>query len=172
MLYKIFLLSVIVFCSMAIGNVIVKEKGQRIKTLGQLLNCVKAMRNGMVYQGMTFYEALRHGGRVGLDGFFKTCADIMRSNPELGAGAIFEKAQQMKNQQMESLKSGEMEALRDLMLRLSTALVVEQITDAVAIFNRQITMIMNELVAVQSKKAKVIKSMCLLSGLAVAIILA
>ena len=64
MLYKIFLLGVIIFSRISIGNIIVGEKEQRLKALSELENCIKAMRNGMVYQGMTFYEALKHTGRV------------------------------------------------------------------------------------------------------------
>ncbi len=92
MLYKIFLLGVIIFSSISIGNIIVGEKEQRLKALSELENCIKAMRNGMVYQGMTFYEALKHTGRVGLNGFFGNCAEILRQHPEWEARQVYDQA--------------------------------------------------------------------------------
>ena len=56
-------------------------------------------------------------------------------------------------------------------MRLSTALVVEQISDAAAIFFRQLHMIHGELLEVQRTKSRAIKTVCLLCGLATAVIL-
>ena len=171
MLYKIFLLGVIIFSSISIGNIIVGEKEQRLKALSELENCIKAMRNGMVYQGMTFYEALKHTGRAGLNGFFGNCAEILRQHPEWEARQVYDQALKEPGEKMGYLQEPEKEALRDLLMRLSTALVVEQISDAAAIFFRQLHMIHGELLEAQRTKSRAIKTVCLLCGLATAVIL-
>lgn len=171
MLFKICMLAVIVIASVALGNVIVSGAGDRIRTLVQLVNCVKAMKNGMIYQGMTLFEALAYGDKVGLSGFLLECAQILKKNPELSGKQIVKQAMEKENRQVSHLKGQEREAFLELMDRLSGAVVREQIEEATGVFFREMNSLIRELSEEQAKKSKLIKTMCLLSGLAVAIIL-
>ena len=171
MIFKIFFIGVIILSSVGIGNVLVRDKSERLRMLGMLGNCVKALRSAMLHQGMPFSAALRQAEKVGFFGFFEDCRRVLERNPELAGRDICQKALRIKRPAFDYLRQPELMALGDLMGRVSTAIVPEQIGDAVAIFNRQISMITSELAKTNAKNAKVVKTMCLLGGLVVAIIL-
>ena len=171
MLFKIFLLGVILLASAAMGSVLAGRMGERGKLLCEITYCVKTMKNAMIYQGMTLSDALLRADRVGGEGFFAECAQIAQKHPEIGGRQICRQALSQQEESFDRLQETEKEALFSLFDELARAETPEEITAATGAFSREIGEITKEISEKQAKKAKLVRSLCFLGGLTVAIIL-
>ena len=171
MLVKIILIGVIVVASAALGNVNVSRASDRQKMLALLANCVKAVRNAMMYQAMPLKEALNYAGGVGLKEFFAECTRILGAHPEYTGRQICQKALEKENVELAEMGTEEAELLKNLMGELSQAVVGEEINGACSRFLKEISKLISVTAEKQLKKARLVRTMCLLSGMVIAIIL-
>ena len=167
---KALLIAVIVLASIGLGNSVTSTVSGRMRQINLLLGCVKAMKNGMVYQGMTFYEALRHASGVGMEGFFSFCAEQIKSAPTCTGAELCKTAMAERPEEMQYLKEREKAAFVVLMDMLSRAVLPGEVAEAAGQFGREMAELMRELSEGQYKKAKAVKTVCVLSGLVLAIV--
>lgn len=168
MLVKVVLLGVIVVASAAMGNLAVARENGRRKTLVTMVNCVKSVRNAMLYQGMQLKDAIKYAGGIGMRDFFNACADIMAKHPEYTGHQVCSKA--LESCPVEGLE-GEEGLLKDLFKELSEAVIGEEIGDACTRFIKELQRVISVAGEQRIKKARLVRTMCLLSGMVIAIIL-
>ena len=170
-MFKLIFIAVIVLSSAGIGNVIVGDWAARKNTIAVLQNAIKTLKSALVYQSMPLYEALLQAGKTAFGSFFSQCVYLLRQNPQIeGRALCFEAAAACKDS-FASLKAPEQEALADLFGRLSVAISAEQVEDACAMFLRQTDLIAGELRAQQEQKGRLTKTLCIVAGLVVSILL-
>lgn len=169
MIFKLFFLGVIVVGSACLGNVLASSLEERLTALKSLANGVASLKNALIYQGMSLAEGLAFASRDGE--IFDTCAKLIFSNPRASGGEIAQRAYKENKEVFANLTEDERIFFGELLERLSRAAVPEQIGEAVAIFSREIVSSINKASEEQHKRSRVIRSMCLLGGLAFAIII-
>ena len=167
---KILLVVVVVLASAGLGNVISQNVFQRRKVLLSFIQGAKCMKNAMVYEQQPLQHALFHCGG---NEFFMRCAKISGKYPELLGGDLVKRAlaEEKGNESTAVLKEEEKRELAAFVHGLSVAMLPEHIEEVCGRFLGEYGRALREVNAVQLKRAKLIKSMCVLSGLALGIIL-
>lgn len=168
---KLIFIAIIVLASAGIGNVIVGDWAERKEGIARLQNAVKTLKSALTYQGMPLYDALLQAGKTAYTSFFSACAHLLRQNPGIGGKALCIEAMQEQKEAFSVLKEPEKEAFRDLFARLSVAVSREQVEDACAVFLRQTDLLAGEVRAQQEQKGRLTKTMCVVAGLVVSILL-
>ena len=163
---KFILIAVIVIASAGLGNTLVAGITERQKMLISFVNGAKCIKNAMIYEYQPLYAALQHCGG---NAFFKRCAEIMREHPEINGETLCKKA--LEGMSDLPLKNNEKELLSEFLQELSVSLVTEHISEATSTFLREYGTCLREVNQSQKKRVKLIKSICVLSGLTLGIIL-
>ena len=115
------------------------------------------------------YALVHSGGNE----FFILCAKISGKSPDLLGGDIAKRAlnEEKENGMSTALKEEEKRALCAFIHGLSVAMLPEHIEEVCGRFLGEFGRALRDVNVVQLKRAKLIKSMCVLSGLALGIIL-
>ena len=171
-MYKIFFLGVIIFCSMGVGNVVVKDREGRITGIACLLRAAKILQNAMVLEGLPLSEGLYAAERVWPVGVCLRMAELVAQKPTLNGAEVFTLVTAENKTAIDSLKKQELQLFMEFMQKCSTAIAPEQISDAYQAFTRHMLPHQNSLKTAHQKTAKATKALCLCVGLAAAIILA
>lgn len=171
-MYKIFFLGVIVFCSMGVGNVVVRDRQARIAMITCLLRAAKALHNAMVLEGLPLSEGLYAAEAAWPAGICLRMAEIAIKKPMLNGSEIATLAMTEHKMAIESLKKQELQLFLEFMEKCSTAIAPVQVQEAYAAFTRHLTAHQNTLKEAHQKTAKATRALCLCIGLAAAIILA
>ncbi len=170
-MFKLIFIAVIVLSSAGIGNVIVGDWAARKDAIASLQNAVKTLKIALLYQGMPLYDALLQAAKTAFGSFFSQCAHRMRQNPQMAGKELCIRVAEECKDSLSLLKKPEQEALADLFSRLAAAVSAEQIEDACAMFLRQTDLIAAELKAQQEQKGRLTKTLCVVAGLVVSILL-
>ena len=110
-------------------------------------------------------------GKTAHTSFFSACAQRLRKTPGIEGKTLCLEALQEQKETFSTLKEPEKEALRDLFSRISVAVSTEQVEDACAMFLRQTDLLAGEVQSQQEQKGRLTKTMCVVAGLVVSILL-
>jgi len=163
---KFILIAIIVIASAGLGNTIAASIMERQKILVSFINGAKCIKNAMIYEYQPLHTALHHSGG---NEFFRRCAEIVREHPEVNGEKLCKKV--LEGMPDLPLKNNEKERLSEYLQALSVSLVVEHISEATSTFLREYGTSLREVNQSQKKRVKLIKSVCVLSGLTLGIIL-
>lgn len=172
MIGKIVTLSIIVVASIVMGNVVVRSADQKMAALTSLANCMKAMKNCLVFQKMTLFEALKHCDKIGMDGLFGKMAEIMRDSPGANLFQVCRMALNEENETVALLDEKARQALMNFIVTAGAASIPQMIIDAYGEFTKELNQIVQGMKDQQMKKARAIRSLCMLGGITIAIVLA
>ena len=153
MLYKLFLIGIIIFCSTGIGNVLLGERGQHISALKKLAEGNRIFAEAMETQAMTMPQALMAAEKATKAEIFSVMARRLREFPNKDIRELAE------------------ESLTEIIRRVASALTAAQIRDARLMFLQQMELYLEQLQQEQQNRTKVVKAMSLSIGLAIAVIL-
>lgn len=172
MVGKIVTLSIIVIASAIMGNVVVRSADQRLTALVTLMNCGKAMKNCLVFQRMTLFEALKHCDKIGMDGLFGRMAELMRECPGVNLFQICRMALSEGGEALALIDGKAQQALVNFIVTAGSASIPQMIADAYGEFAKELGGIISEMKNQQMKKARAVRSLCMLGGIMIAIVLA
>ena len=166
---KLILLGVIVMASVALGSALADSVGARKRALCGLVNCVKCMQNVMLYQGVPLYEALLRAAGVANGAYFTAVSGLIRERPQESGGLLAAHARE--HVALVNMHDEELALFDGLMDALSNAVSQEEAAEAFRSFLRSTDEMLRDVTQTQAKRAKVIKSLCLMGGLLIAVIL-
>ena len=170
MLYKLFLIGIIIFCSTGIGNILLGERGQHISALKKLAEGSRIFAEAMETQAMTMPQALMAAEKATEAEVFSVMARRLREFPNTDIRELAEKSlTEMAGAQL--LAETEQEIFLDFIRRVASALTAAQIRDARLMFLQQMELYLEQLQQEQRNRTKVVKAMSLSIGLAIAVIL-
>lgn len=169
MLFKFFILGAILLASAALGNAVAARTAQHLREVNQAVNCIKGIKNRMLYQRMPLCAAM--DGAQGLGAFPQMCAGILRKHPGLTGREACQRAFQMKGALPETAAEPERHALIALVDGLAAAETAQQLADVFSAYFREMGEILRDVKENQIRKARLVRSMCMTGGLAVAILL-
>lgn len=170
MLYKLFFIGVIIFCSAGIGNAMIGEKKERIEALKKLAEGCRVLSETMELQTVAMPQALQAAQAASCADCFTALSSLLQQHPN---GEIKALAKQSigQTEKMRVLRPAEQEIFADFIWRLASALTASQIQDARNMFARQMDALLEQLQQEQQAKAKVIRAMSISIGLMIAVIL-
>jgi len=165
---KFFLLGVIVLAGALLGNAFVGEQQQRLAVLLRLHSGAKALRSALLDQQMDYEQALLYADSSGCSGLFAAYAQQMRRHPQDKSDAWAEAAVQSSGF---SLGTAELAALKEWLGRLAAAAVGAQIAQDTAQFLARLQRITAEVRDVQVRRARAIRTLCIMGSLTLVIVL-
>lgn len=161
---KMILLGIIVLASIGLGNTVYSEVADRRKFLKEMLNSVKCVKNAMVFENMPISFAFEHSAK---NKVFEECAQEIIKNPSRPVyGICKDKIEEFAEPTDEDKK-----AFCSFIYKLSISICPANIEDAAETYMRDLSEQLKEIDAVHIKKGKVYKTMCILSGIVIAVIM-
>ena len=170
MLYKLFLIGVVIFCSTGIGNVLLGERGKHISALKKLAEGSRILAEALETQVMTMPQALLAAEKATGAEVFSAMIRYLRKSPNKEMKEVAE-ASLAEITEMQLLTETEREIFGDFIRRVAVALTTAQIRDARAVFLQQMELNLEQLQQEQQNRTKIVKAMSLSIGLAIAVIL-
>ncbi len=158
---------ILVASSAMLGNALARSGDEKEKIYREFLVCLKCMRAGMLYQGMSVYEAFMHAENAGLNGYFGECAGVMKGNHALKGRDIIA----MSGKSMD-LPADISELLGELCDMVCTAVTKSDVEDAFSMVNKRAVDMLRERSEAGAKRGKLAKSLCFAGGLVLAIVIA
>ncbi len=170
MLYKLFLVGVVIFCSTGIGNILISERKKHITVLKKLAEGCRILADTLAIRGKTISQALQYAHKQTQLILFEKMQQYLQEQPKADVKEIAMRSL-AESQEMQSLEEQEREIYGDFIKRIAMALTVEQIQAAESIFSQQMMLRLEQLEQEQEGKSKVVKAMSVSIGLAIAVIL-
>lgn len=169
MLYKAFLVVTIISCSAALGIMcekrVLKQRMQLKNILAEMVKLCSAMEE----QGMILSEAMEYCGKKGND-LFINCTDIMKRHPEMPSSKIIKMAME-KSQDIKEFDKSDKDRITEFMLRVFGAVTFSEIKSECSVFTKDMNERLRELGNDVLKRAKIKRTMFILGGIALSIIL-
>lgn len=159
----------IVCASAGLGSTLAASGAERVRTLSAVAGCIRAMAGGMLHRGSTFHEALLEAGKLGMASFFRRCADIAAADPALDGGEVCARA--LAGERDCALSQEERSALEAFMQRVAAAASADEIQRAGEEAFGYLDGARQRLAEEQRRKGRMLRSVCLLGGIAVGVLL-
>ncbi len=170
MLYKVFLIFTIICCSAAIGIMGEKRVIRRKEQLKSVLRAIKCVKGAVTDQGMTLSDALIYCGAREQKVFAK-CGELVKKNPKMGARQIVKDAFDENGEYLSELEKEDRNVFSGFMEGMFGAVSGEEVRNTCDRYCNEISEVLDEIDGTYLKKARLKKSMCILGGIAVSIIL-